>query len=228
MNRTMSVLRMHAKNKMMWVYVPIFILCINFAVNLLISLLLIDPPPMYTGGIIQLYVYMFVMGIIIIPQSFPLALGLSVSRKNYFLGTTSIIILVSTAFAFLWCITAQIEQQSDYWGGNLHFFTIPYLNDGTVFEQFCIYFILMMNFYYVGLVISSVHRRYGNIGLLVLFICCTLLLGIGGFAFYYYQWWITLIRWLNDISAFHISLWMIPFGLCCAMLSYLLLRKSTV
>jgi len=228
MNRTMSVLRMHARDKVMWVYVPIFILCINFAVNLLISFLPIDSTPIYTGGIVQLYVYMFVMGIITLPQSFPLALGLSVSRRNYFLGTTGIIILVSTALAFLLCITAQIEQQTDYWGGNLHFFTIPYLNDGTVFEQFCIYFILMINLYFVGLVISSVHRRYGNIGLFVLFTCFALVLGIGGFAFYYYQWWITLIDWLNHVSAFTISLWLIPFALCIAILSYLLLRKSTV
>ncbi|OAB39525.1 hypothetical protein [Paenibacillus glacialis] len=228
MNRTMSVLKMHARDKVTWFYIPLSILLFNFVINLIVSFIPSNSTQIYTGGVIPIYIYIFVMGTITLSQTFPFALGLSITRKNYFLGTTTMITLVSAIMACLLCIASLIERLTNHWGGFLHFFNIPYLNDGTLVEQLCIYFIIMMFMYFVGLSISSVHRRYGGLGMLILVVLVALLFGTGGFSFYQYQWVDTLIRWLNHVSAFDIALWMIPLTICCAILSYLLLRKSTI
>ncbi|WP_438349057.1 hypothetical protein ACP8HI_26525 [Paenibacillus sp. FA6] len=222
----MSVLKMHSRDKNMWFYVPLLVLLFSFTINLLVSLLPNIGTTIYTGGIISIFIYMFVMGTITLPQTFPFALGLSITRRDFFLGTTAMSTIVSATMAFLLCISSQLERVTDHWGGSLHFFDMPYLNDGTIFEQFCIYFIMIMNMYFIGLLISSMHRRFGGMGLLILAVLMLLLFSLSGYILYI--WWDTITSWLTHHSAFNIALWMIPITFCYAILSYWLLRRSTV
>ncbi|MFK4996826.1 hypothetical protein ACI2OX_02705 [Bacillus sp. N9] len=42
----------------------------------------------YTGGVTSIFIYIFVLGILVVIQTFPFALGMSIRRKDYFVATT--------------------------------------------------------------------------------------------------------------------------------------------
>ncbi|PYI54529.1 hypothetical protein [Paenibacillus flagellatus] len=228
MNRTASVFRMNARDKLSWFYIPWLILGISFAINLVIGYLLSEENGMYTGGIASIYVYMFVMGLIVLAQTFPFALGLGVRRTDYFWGTTATGGAVSALFAVILIALGAMERHlTGGWGVNLHFFHLPYLNDGPIVAQLWVSFALLMHVFFSGFVIASLYRRFGKTGLYVLF--AVLLLGgsVGSYLLTYYGKWIAVFGSLFDRSASELAVWLFAIAAAYALASYRLLRRAT-
>ncbi|MBP1990643.1 hypothetical protein [Paenibacillus eucommiae] len=228
MNRTMSVVRMHTIDKFNWMILPWIIMFSSFTVNLIIGYFLGGEQPMYTGGIISLFIFLMVIGIITPVQMFPFALGFSVRRKDFFFGVTLIAVLFSAFSAIALLLLSLVEGWTGRWGVNLHFFSLPYVNDGSRIEQFILYFALMLCFFFTGFIISSMYRRFGKSGVFTFFIAIFLLLTIIGFVGNFYGWWLELFNFVSKQTAFQLSLCTIPVTIVCALLSYLMLRKSTI
>src|SRR5690606_29405799 len=125
MNRTIGVLKMHCRDKWSWLYIP-WIVCLgSFLVNRMVGYTISSQNEIYTGGISSIFIYLFVIGIIMPPQTFAFALGMGVRRKDYFLGTAMLAVLFSAASSVLLLILSQIEQGTNQWGVGLHFFYLP-------------------------------------------------------------------------------------------------------
>ncbi|WP_042375059.1 hypothetical protein, partial [Neobacillus jeddahensis] len=133
-----SVLKMHTRDKWIWLYIPFIILFSSFFVNYIVSFILTDTE-VYTGGASSIFIYLFVLGILVMAQTFPYALGMSVRRIDYFMGTSLMGLTSSFVMGIVLYILAQIEVYTAGWGSKLHFFHLPYLNDGTFLEQIIIY-----------------------------------------------------------------------------------------
>ncbi|MBU5213782.1 hypothetical protein P9D39_12300 [Heyndrickxia oleronia] len=228
MSQVMGVMKMHVREKWGWIYTPWIILFFSFFVNLVISFLLDGNDPMYTGGLMSIYIYMLVMGMVTISQMFQFAIGLSISRKDFYLGTLGIFVAMSAGIAIVLLILNNIEQWSGGWGVNLHFFHLPYLNDGLQIEQISISFIVMLHMCYLGFVISSVFQRFGRSGLLIFLGVLFVLSSILAFLCTYYEWWMDIFYWIAKHTAFELALWMIPLVIIYMVVSYWLLRKATV
>jgi len=228
MNRVTGVMKIHMRDKTM-LYLPWVIMSFSFIVNLVIGLLVQEGEGIYTGGVASIYVYMLVAGLVMLPQTFPFALGLSVRRKDYFWGTTAVIALASVAFSFALFLLSVVESSwTDGWGVDLHFFKLPYLNDGTFFEQLWIDFSLLVNLFFLGFAISSVHRRFGKNGMWLFTIIAFVALSVVSFFCTYYEWWGDIFLWLAAHTAFQLSLWMFVLTIIYALAAYFLLRRSTV
>ena len=227
MNAMTGVLKMHYRDKWLWLITPWIILFSSFLVNIVIAFFL--NKPMYTGGLVSIFIYMMVTGIIILIQSFPFALGLSIRRTDYFFGTSLMAIIISAAFALLLFLLSITESKlTGGWGLQLHYFHLPYLNDGTVIEQLLMYFMLMVHMFYLGFIISSIFRRFGRNGLFVFAAAMFIIYSVCGLLLTYNQWWGNLFAWFSGHTAFELALWSIPLTALYALLSYLLLRRSTV
>ncbi|WHY21334.1 hypothetical protein QNH28_10290 [Paenibacillus sp. G2S3] len=227
MNQMTGILKMHYKDKWFWLFMPWIILLSSFLVNLVIAFFLQEP--MYTGGLVSIFIYMFVIGIIILVQTFPFALGLSLRRTDYFIGTSLMAVLTSAGFSLLLFLLSIVETKlTSGWGVQLHYFHIPYLNDGTVLEQLWIYFMIMLHMFYWGFVISSIFRRFGRSGLFIFAAVMFILYSVAGLLMTYYQWWGDLFNWFASHTAFELALWTMPLTVLYALLSFWMLRKSTV
>ena len=79
---------------------------------------------------------MFVGGIMSLTDTFPFALGFGVRRTDYVLGTTVMAVEVSAVTAVLWLLCSLLEIVTGGWGIELHYFHLPYFNDGSLIEQF--------------------------------------------------------------------------------------------
>lgn len=226
MNRVGSVLKMHYRDKFMWVYLPWIILSCSFIVNIIISSMVDET--IHSGGIASLFIFMLVAGTIVLSQTFPFAIGFSIRRTDFYTGTMVMITLISGFTSILLLIFAAIENATSGWGSGLHFFTLPYLNDGNLIEQFIIYFTLLIHMFMMGFSIASIHRRFGRNGMYIFFTASFLVSTVLGFLLTYNSWWLDIFEWLGAKTAFELALWMALPIVVYMLVSYGLLRKSSV
>ena len=229
MSAISSVLTLQFRDKLGWIYVPLIILIMNFAINLTVSFFIPTEGNIYSIGVVlSIFIYFFIVGIIVVATSFPFAIGMSIRRVDYFFGTALTATISISAFTFLIVLMGQLENQLNGWGNELYFFHFPYLNDGTVLEQIGIFMILFLYLFFLGFMITSYVKRFGRRGV---FIGSTAILLIGSVAVYLmhaYSLWTTIFDWIVGQTAIQIAYWHIPFLLIYVVASFLFLRRASV
>lgn len=226
MNRITSVLKIHSRDKWSWFIIPSLVVLPSFFINLIISLFLDEP--LITGGLASIYIYTLAAGIIILTQTFPYALSMGISRKDFFVGTSIMIILTNIGFAALLFLLGITEGWTNAWGSDLHFFHLPYLSDGPLINQFWIPFIILLFFHYLGLLIAATHKRTGRNGLFLIYGLFLFVVTIIGFLATYLNWYPTIFQWMGQQTAADYAIWMLPFIVLFAAGSYFLLRRATI
>ncbi|MFC4619935.1 hypothetical protein ACFO4N_14575 [Camelliibacillus cellulosilyticus] len=230
MNPIANVLKIYMKDKMVWLFIPWIVVLSSFLVNYIIGIVssTTDGDPIYTGGVGSIYAYILVAGMMTLTHTFPFALGMSVRRIDYFLGTGTLFVLISALFAVILYLFGLIEQWTEGWGVMLHFFHLPYLNDGSAIQQLLLNFILMMNMCFLGFVITSIFRRFGRFGLLVTAVIALIVISILSYLCTYYGWWMPIFQWFGQRTALETALWTVPLVIIYCLCSYAMLRKATI
>ncbi len=230
MNAVRTVVKMHTRGKLVWFFWSWGML-IQFLMTLIVVLmirLLGGKTPVYAGGggLVTICVFMFIVGIVTLNDTFPFALGFSVRRTDYVLGTTGMAVAVSAVAAVLLLLCSLLESVTGGLGVELHYFHEPYLNDGSLIEQLCISFVVTANMYFLGFVIGSIYRRIGRTGTLIFFLIVFLLMSIFSLVWTYLRWWGAFFHWFSQFTAFELALWLLPLTAFYLLVSYLLLRRA--
>ncbi|MBO7742638.1 hypothetical protein I8J29_00425 [Paenibacillus sp. MWE-103] len=228
MNTVQGIVRMHLRDKWSWIYLPWVIVLSSFAVNLLIAGLMADDERIITGGLMSIFVYMLVSGIVAVHHTFPFALGLSVRRRDYFSGTLIMILSVSVASSLILMLLSYIESWTDGWNTDLFFFHLPYVSDGNALQQFIVFGSFMLFMYLLGFAISSLFRRFGKTGLYSASIIGLLLGTLFVYGLIYWGWWNGIHDFFDGRSAFNLALLLLPLSAVLALAGYAFLRRSTV
>ncbi|MCD9024124.1 hypothetical protein [Cohnella silvisoli] len=226
MNRVKGIIRTHLTDRLGWIFLPWIILSSSFACNLIIAGL--SGEEFYTGGLASIYVYMTILGIMIVAQTYPFIIGFGARRKDYFLGTAATIAIVSAVFTLMLCVLAVIEVQSGGWGVNLHFFNLPYLSEGSAIERIWIQFSLMTNLVFIGFFFSCIYRKFGRNGMFLFFVALSVVLSFSTYFITIANGWDEIFNWLSGISAVHLATGLFVLTLVYLGLSYGLLRRATV
>lgn len=202
MNGIPGVLRIYTKQKLSWIYLPWAITAFSFLTNYFISLM-VNGDSFYAGGLATIFIYVFVGALVSVLQLFPFALGFSIRRTDFFAGSVLMLVSYSIFTSIILLVLAEVERSTGSWGNRVSFFKLPYLNDGTLLEQFMIYFIVLVSFAFIGMGIGVFYLRHRGIKTFVM-----------------------LAAYFN--TAFELSLWFIPITLILALFSYRSIRKSSV
>ena len=223
-----GVLKMYSRDRWAWFLIPNIILFSVFLLNFIVSLIISSDEKIYTGGVSYIFFYMLVMGIMVVVQTFPYAIGMSIRRTDYFLGTVVMAVAVNILFGIMLVVLSVIENATNGWGGRVHFFHFPYLNDGSLLEQLTMYVILLINLFFVGILISSTSRRFGAKGLVIAIISVLLIASVVALFVTYYGIWLDIFQWFASYTAVQIAYWLILPTLLYMLLSFVLLRRATV
>jgi hypothetical protein len=230
MNAVRIVVKMYTRGKLLWLFGPWMGLMLQFLVALIviliITLLFGGKTPFYPGGLITICVIMFIMGIVSLTDTFPFALGFGVRRTDYVLGTTVMAVEVSTVTAVLWLLCSLLEIVTGGWSIELYYFHLPYFNDGSLIEQFWVYFMVLANLYFLGFVVGSIHQRFGRAGTLIFLLIVFLLISLFSLVWTYFRWWDALFAWFSQYTAFELALLLLPLTAFYLLVSYLLLRRA--
>jgi hypothetical protein len=230
MNAIRTVVKMYTRGKLIWFFLPWMGLLLQFLAALIVILIIVlfvgGKTPFYPGGLIAICAIMFVVGIVTLNDTFPFALGWSCRRTDYVLGTIVMAVAVSAVTAVLWLLCSLLEIVTGGWDIELHYFHLPYFNDGSLIEQFWVYFVVLANMYFLGFVIGSIYQRFGRVGTLIFVLTVFLLMSLFSLVWTYLRWWGAFFAWFSQFTAFELALGLLPLTALYLLASYLLLRRA--
>jgi len=226
MNKIAGIVKTHLADRWSWSILPWLILGISFCANLIIGG--VSGDEIKTGGLASIYVYMFVLGIVSVGQTFPFLIGFGARRKDFFLGTTATILAIGVLSVILLLVLGWIESSTDYWGIGLQYFNVEYLTDGPLAERFWILFILMIHLFFSGFAIACIYRRFGRNGLYYFFGALGLILTCTFYLIGMNDKWKAVFDWFADVSVFELANGLFVATLLYVAFSYLMLRRATV
>ncbi|AMB57910.1 hypothetical protein [Microterricola viridarii] len=231
MTRIWNVVRMHLVNRWTYVVLPWIILGTAFTITIAIWMILrsvgVPSDGLASGAVTSIIIYLMVAAIMSINLSFPFALGFSVTRREFYLGTALTFTLISAANAVALSVLAAIEQASDGWwlGGML--FTAAWNGGGSPLEHFFVYFAIQLLFFFLGAAIATIYMRWRINGMVVFWIVGGAAL-VGLFALVAYtNSWAAIGAWAAANGMVGIAAWSLLLTAVAGVAGYAVLRRAT-
>lgn len=134
------------------------------------------------GGVSWILVYMMVVAIQAMSASFRFALGMSVTRRDYYLGSSLYFAMLSAIYAAGFTALGWVERVTDGWGLEGHFFA-PFGSDSQPLwlHGYAFFVLLLLMFFFFGAASAGVWMRWKVNGLLTeLFGIALVLVGLAG------------------------------------------------
>ncbi|WP_268626832.1 hypothetical protein [Paenibacillus alvei] len=230
MNRVTTVMKMYSKDHIMWFFAPwCFVLLPSFLINVLIGYLLQPEQGYYSGGVISIFIYLLILGIVAVTQNFSFAFGISIRRKDFYFGTILMFLIASVTVATIVILLSigerSITQMLD---ANFHFFTLPYITDGSLLEQWWVYFATAAHLSTLGFMFAMFFRRFGRTGMFILFPVTLAISSIFSYLCTYYSWWGNIFLWFGSHSAAQLASYFFALAVIHSLLTFIMIRRTTI
>jgi hypothetical protein len=229
MNRTLSVVRMQLINKQTYIWIPLIILGGAFVLALAIYALLgssgVDGPK-YGGGAQAPLWYFGVVGIYALTLTFPFSQAMSVTRREFYLGTLLTAALTASILAGIAVVGGLIEIATDGWGVNGWFFGLPWIWESGPLGALLLNFVAAMLFFIIGFWAATIYKRFGALGLTVVLVGLGALFVGGLWLIGRLDAWEQVFSWFATQGVVGISLWGIVLGVVLAGSAFLTLRRA--
>ncbi|MFE5408120.1 hypothetical protein [Microbacterium sp. NPDC056569] len=229
MNRTVNVVRMQLINKQTFVWVPLIVLGSSLAMSLVIYAILSSsglPGPFYGGGSqAPLWVLLFV-GISSLTLTFPFSQAMSVTRREFFLGTMLAAAMCAVLLAAVFAIGGIIEDATDGWGINGYFFALDWVVENGPLGAAFFYFVMAMLIFMLGFWSATVYKRSGALLLTLIWVGVGALLLVAIWAITRFEVWGDVITALVELGAVGLAAWGLVLTLVLGGISYLTLRRT--
>ncbi len=231
MTRTWNVVRLHLVNRWTYVVLPWVILGSAFALTLAIWMILrsvgVAGAGLTSGAASSIIIYLMVAAIMSINLSFPFALGFSVTRREFYVGTALTFTLIAAGNAVALSMLAALEQASNGWwlGGQL--FTAAWGGGGSPLEHFFVYFTAQLFFCFVGAAIATIYMRWRINGMVVFWVGGGVA-AVGAFALVTYtNGWPAIGLWLLESGMNGVAAWSLLVTAVAGLAGYAVLRRAT-
>jgi hypothetical protein len=237
-HRIWRVVRLNLVNKWTTIWVPVMIMGFIWLVNYLIWWIIWAATPaaerahamdgtQWSGGGFYVFVYMLVVGIQVISMTFPFALGYSVTRRDFWIGSALTFLMLSAGYAVGFTILSFIEEWTNGWGLGGHLFTSVYFGGGGFWERLFIVFVTMAFFFFIGATSGTLFMRWRVNGLLIAAALLVLLL-VGAVALITFtDSWPAVGDWFLRMGPTGVVAWLLVPTAIAALAGFFILRKST-
>jgi len=216
-------------NKWTFLGIPAAILVSSFALTLAIWAMIPDTAEgaKYSGAGQAVMWYFFALGLQSMSLTFPFSQGLSISRRNFFLGTVGLFAVVAAVVAGLYVVLGHLETATHGWGLDGQMFALAWIAKQNWFIQMFFYFVLMMFLFLLGFWGATVYKRWQASGLLVAGIGLAVVL-VGAVGLITWQaWWPAVGSWMTAQTPASTGLLALGFSALLGVGAYLTLRRAT-
>ncbi|WP_181034317.1 hypothetical protein [Arthrobacter sp. GMC3] len=229
MNRAVAVARMQLINKWTFLGIPALILLSSFALTLAIWAMIPDTAEgaKYSGAGQAVMWYFFALGLQSMSLTFPFSQGLSISRRNFFLGTVGLFAVVAAVVSGLYVVLGYLETATHGWGLNGQMFALQWIAKQNGFMQMFFYFVLMMFLFLLGFWGATVYKRWQATGMLLACIALAVVL-VGAVGLITWRgWWPAVGSWMAAQTPGTTGLLALGLAALLGAGAYLTLRKAT-
>jgi hypothetical protein len=180
MNQVLPVVRLQLVNWRFGLGMPLGILTMVFALNLgLFGSMgdVIPPDGRMTGAIMSIYVVVGVGLLQTMTQTFPFALGMSVTRRAFLAGVALLAAAEALGFGALLLVLNLVERASGGWGLGLKFFALDFMTVDSPALQWLVFVVPFLVFAAVGVFTGVVFKRWGQPGVYGVVVAASVALG---------------------------------------------------
>jgi len=228
-NRIIKVARMQLINKATFIGIPLLILASAFLVTLAIWWLVRrngGDGVLYGGGAQAPMWYFLALGIQALTMTFPFSLGMSISRRSFYLGTVGLFSACALVLSVFYYLMGLVETATGGWGVDGRFFALQWIADNNWFVQIMFYFVLMILLFMMGFFSATIYLRWKTMGVLVLVVGLALILLAAATVITLSGNWVLIGRWMASLTAGSVTLLGTVLALALGSGSYATLRKA--
>lgn len=180
MKRSVQAMRLHLLTWHTLVAWPWGIVLAAFAVNLLIFGTIGDQgqDENTTGGLVSIYVVVFASSVQLIVQALPFALGISLTRRAFYLGTGMLVLAQALLFGAGLTLCRLLEDATGGWGMSLRFFGLPFAALDNPVLQVVVFGAPFLLVGFAGMLAGTVYQRWGTNGVFGMILGS--IVGVGG------------------------------------------------
>ena len=220
MNRVLAAARLQLVHPLVILGVPWMIGVISFAINWatwrIVDIRSLEGDDGFTGGVSALYITVLVVFVQTVTQLMPFAMGISLSRRSYFLGTCLVGVGMALGFGTLLAVLDAVEAATGGWGVGLQFWTPPPVDVDGFLPQVAVSGAPMLALIAAGVGMGVVTKRWGPSGVWGLIIGGLVVLGGTAVLVTWMRAWTDLGRWLMDQSVATLAVGL-PLALATAL-----------
>lgn len=203
MTRVLQAARLHLIHPLVMLGIPWLVVAISFVLN--VATWHLTPAGEadggFTGGVAALYITVLVVYIQAVTQLLPFAMGVSLSRRAFFLGTALMAALQSLGYGVALSALVSIENATGGWGQGLDYWAPGIFEVGNPVLQVFASGAPMLAFAFLGVGIGVVYQRWGPVGTWGLIIGSILLFGGLALLITWLEAWRDVGGWFADQSA---------------------------
>ncbi|MGB3602284.1 hypothetical protein [Gordonia sp. (in: high G+C Gram-positive bacteria)] len=229
--RTANVVRMQLINRKIFIWLPLIILAGAFAVSMIIYGAIyasVDDitEPMYGGGSQAPLWYFAVIGIQAMSMTFPFSQAMSVSRREFYVGTTMTAVLASLGFALLYLVGGLIEKATNGWGIDGYFFAVPWIWGQGAAVATLLYFMAPMLTFTIGFFAATIYKRYGITALVLIGVALALIIALSVLGTSLGGGWPAVGRWFMDLTPLKVGGYGLAVTAVLSGISFAAIRRA--
>ncbi|MFB8146186.1 hypothetical protein ACFC1W_05530 [Microbacterium sp. NPDC056003] len=229
MSRTVNVVRMQLINRQTYIWVPLLVLGGAFLLTLAIYAMLESAGvtgEKYGGGAQAPLWYFCVVGVQSLTLSFPFSQAMSVTRREFYIGTLLTAAASSLVLASVYVVGGAIENATGGWGLNGYFFYLPWVWEGGPAVALVFWFTAAMLVFVSGFWAATIYKRAGTIAVTLVLVGLGALLVLWMYLVGRMDAWTEVFTWFATQGALGLALWGLLLGAVLAGVSYLTLRRA--
>jgi hypothetical protein len=220
MNRVLAAARLQLVHPMAILGVPWMVGALSFAINWavwrIVDIRSLEGEDGFTGGVLALYITVLIVFVQAVTQLMPFAMGISLSRRSYFLGTCLVGVGMALGFGTLLAVLDAVEAATGGWGVGLQFWTPPPVDVDGFLPQVAVSGAPMLALIAAGVGMGVVTKRWGPSGVWGLIIGGLVVLGGAAVLVTWMRAWTDVGRWLIDQSVMTLAV-SLPLALATAL-----------
>jgi hypothetical protein len=236
-HRWANVMRMHAANPWPTLITPWLIFAAVFGLNYAIWRIIIASAGgrenldldafVYNGGVTWILIFMMVVAVQAMNLTFQFALGFSVTRRDYYLGTVAYFVALSVFYTAGITAMAALERATDGWGVGGYFFAPFGLYDLPLWQVSVVFLAMFLLFFFLGSAVATVWVRWRATGLYIFFLTLAALLVAAVWIVASADAWGSVWGFFSGNSALENVSWTLVLTAASALSAYVMLRRAT-
>ena len=228
MDRVLQSARLHLIHPLVILGIPWLVVSISFAINVAVWRLTPagEDDGGFSGGILALYITVLVVYVQAVTQLLPFAMGVSLSRRTFYLGTALVAVAQSLFYGVAIAVLVAIENATNGWGNGLDYWAPAVFEADNAVLQVLTSGAPMLAFAFAGVGIGIVQKRWGQAGTWGLIIASLLFFGGLAILISWLEGWGSVARWFADQSAATLTIGLpLLVALAIALVSYPAIRR---
>ncbi|MCM3778481.1 hypothetical protein [Microbacterium hydrocarbonoxydans] len=225
MRRTLNVIRLQLINRQTFIWVPLIILGSAVVISVLIYAMIPVDTPKYGGGGQAPLWYFFAIGMGAMTYTFPFSQAMSVTRRDFFLGTLATAVLGSALLGLVFLLGGAIELATNGYGVNGYVFHLPWLWEAGPAGAFIVFFTLALFLFMLGFTGATIYKSWGPLVLTIVGVGLALVLLALVFLVTRLELWLQVGRAIGDLGALGLALWGLVIVAVLSAVSFFAFRR---